>query len=739
LRIPSIILCALFVATGIHAQQPGHRRALLIGINDYSASRLGPPPAPGAVPDRDWANLSGAVNDVGAIEEMLVLLYGFDRRDIVTLTDQKATRDAILQSLQQHLVDPASKDDVLLLYYGGHGSQVRNSLSDERDNLDESLVPADSRLGARDIRDKELRRYFNQILDRGARLTVILDNCHSGSGARGLGTGAHPRGIKADLRDVADRVNTPKPENRGALVLAAAQDYDTAWETRDADHKFHGAFSWALIRSMRDASAGEAAVDTFLRAQARLRAEAPFQEPVLAGDTEAKLSPLLGARTDRRGDRPVVAVEKIQSDGVVVLQGGWANGLTVGTELHVDGTNARLKITAIRGMGRSEARAMPPESTIRAGALAQVVAWAAPAEQPLRVWMPRAAESLAEIAAIARVLAAEAKQHGVKWVTDPIDTTPTHLLRRGNAGWELLWPGGNIEPLATDAAAIAAVDKMPAGSQLFVQLPAPAATVDALDIGRQGVAAADGAEDADYILAGRFTSHHLSYAWVRPSVKKSDRRKTGLPLRTKWIRGRDPTPMLRDAVAQLRRIHSWNMLESPPAMRFPYQLAIRRAHGGDLARGSVIGEEAYELVLQVRTMPLPANVPARYIYAFAIDSCGKSTLLFPPAGSGSVENRFPQSPPPTEIDLGDTSAFEAARPYGIDTYFLLSTDEPLPDPSILEWDGVRGTSAGRNALEQLLTLTASGTRSASLLTPASWSIEKSVYESLAPHTTKSRQ
>jgi hypothetical protein len=101
---------------------------------------------------------------------------------------------------------------------------------------------------------------------------------------------------------------------------------------------------------------------------------------------------------------------------------------------------------------------------------------------------------------------------------------------------------------------------------------------------------------------------------------------------------------------------------------------------------------------------------------------------------------LPPSPPPTEIDLGETSAFEAARPYGVDTYFLLSTDEPLPDPSILDWDGVRApASTAPQQLQQLLALTASGTRSGSLLTPASWSIEKAVYESLAPRTTKSRR
>src|SRR5206468_3725245 len=120
------------------------------------------------------------VNDVNTMRDMLVALYGFDRNDIVTVTDQAATRDAILGDLER-LVNAAAKDDVILFYYAGHGSQVRNSSSEERDKLDESLVPADSRAGAPDIRDKELRILFNRILDRGARLTVILDNCHSSS------------------------------------------------------------------------------------------------------------------------------------------------------------------------------------------------------------------------------------------------------------------------------------------------------------------------------------------------------------------------------------------------------------------------------------------------------------------------------------------------------------------------------------------------------------------------------
>ena len=725
--------CAMIVACFQVAAAP-HRRALLIGINDYTASTLAAHPQSAPAPGRDWPNLAGAVNDVNTMRDMLVALYGFDRNEVITLTDPAATRDAILGTIEQRLVNAAAKDDVILVYFAGHGSQVRNSLSDERDKLDESLVPADSRTGAADIRDKELRMLFNRILDRGARLTVILDNCHSSSGARGLGTGARPRGIKPDLRDVADGVTVPRPESRGALVLAATQDVDSAWETRDAEGKFHGAFSWAWMRSMRDSASGEPAMETFLRAQARMRAETPFQQPTIAGNVDTRMAPFLGARTDRRDDRIVVAVQKVRGDGTVIIEGGWANGISAGSELRASAT--LLTVTSLRGVTECEARlksgVMP-----QTGALFEVTAWAPAPVRPLRIWTPRSPYTLKDIAAMARSLSSEAEQHGARWIADPLDVTPSHLLRWNGSEWELISEGAT-EHLGQNTAALAAMARLSPGSTLFVQFPAPGALVDR--IAAEGVEQAT-PEDADYVLAGRFTGHHLSYAWVRPSVKKSDRRKTGLPLRTSWIaerknnsRMRDVAPTLRSALLTLRRIHGWQLSESPPSDRFPYQLAARRARDGMLVTdgGAIIGGDKYELVLRVRSQPLPANIPKRYVYAFVVDSNGKSTLLFPPPSAGSVENHLQPAATETEIALGEPSAFAASPPYGVDTYFLLTTEVPLPNPSILEWDGVRAPDA-LTPLEQLLL---QPTRALGVAVPTKWSIVRTTFESLAPHATK---
>ena len=758
----NLLLLLLLMTWSFPAGAAG-RRALLVGIDDYTASHLTTrsrlPPAPG----RDWPNLRGAASDVHALAEMLVLLYGFDRRDIVELTDQNATREAILRAVEQQLVQPAAKDDSLFFYFAGHGSQVWNSRSTEPDKLDESIVPADSRLGAPDIRDKELRSLFNRILDRGARLTILLDSCHSGSGARGLPSGAQPRGVKADLRDVADGIDRgPFPEKRGALVLTATSDADPAWETRDEEGRFHGAFSWAWMRALRDSSPGESAEATFARAEARLRAETPYQEPVISGNATERINPFLGVRSDHHDGRMVVAVEEVRSDDTVVLRGGWANGLTVGTELRVISevrTTAKIIVTAIYGVAHSEGRVesghVRPLS-VQSGALMEIVGWAAPPGRPLRVWTPRSATDANAVAAVARLLLDAANRRGLRWITDPTEVTPANLLRRRGAEWELL-ARERIERIGSDAAAISAIGRLPHGSSLFVQFPAPAAVVDALGIGPGSAAEAidpvGQPDEADYILTGRFAGKQLSYAWVRPLVKQSDRRKTGMPVSTAWIPAdarasslRDCSAELRDAVLRIRRIHAWNLLESPPDFRLAYQLALRREDGALVARkdAPLIGNERYRAVIRTPA-PAPKHIPQRYFYFFVIDSHGRSTLLFP--DKGSIENRFPLPPapgqtapyPPIEIPLGDV--FEVTEPYGVDTYFLLSADEPLPNPWILEWDGVGARDAQpQTELEQYLILVDSYLRAPGRrVTAPAWSIEKVPFEAVAPRARAVRR
>ncbi len=612
MRLAALACIALLAVSA--AGQPA-RRALLIGIDDYTASTL---PAAGPVEHRGWPDLRGAANDVRILTDMLVLRHGFERGNIVTLTNQQATRAAILRGIEEHLVRPARRGDVVFYYFAGHGAQVPNADSDEADRLDESIVPADSRRGAHDITDKELRPFFNRILDRGAHLTLLLDHCHSGGGFRT----AHPRGI-APAPPVRDGRNYgPRPDERGALILAATQDLDRAWETYGDDGLVHGAFTWAWIGAMRDAVIGEAAQETFLRAQARLRVDRADQAPAMLGNAQARLRPFLG--THRRRERLVIAVERVGTGGEVILQGGWAHGLTVDTELGPIGNGlARVRVTRLLGLGRSVARTSSSavHPGIRAGALLEIVRWAPPPERPLRVFVPR-------------MTAIEIQE------TDGILTTGDTSI-------------------------------------------------------------------ADYHLATRSHGNRIEYAWVRPHVRESDRSASGLPPRTEWTA--DALQLRRDLVT-LRRIHAWLSLPSPPDTPAPYRLALRDERTKRLVDGtSVTGRRVYSVVLRKSpSSPVP-RIP-RYYYVFMVDSHGNSRLLFPQ--TGSVENRFPiGDSTAAEIPVGDPGAFRITRPYGVDTYFLLSTEEPLPNPAILEWDGVRARRA---------------------LAGTPWSIERITVESVAP-------
>ena len=105
---------------------------------------------------------------------------------------------------------------------------------------------------------------------------------------------------------------------------------------------------------MRDGAPEEPAEETFARAQARLRAEMPFQNPVLAGNAAQRRTPFLGLSAAARAARTTFAVERVRPDGVAVISGGWAHGVTVGSELRSvdDRSQPPLTVTVPKGGGR---------------------------------------------------------------------------------------------------------------------------------------------------------------------------------------------------------------------------------------------------------------------------------------------------------------------------------------------------------------------------------------------------
>lgn len=173
----------------------GDRRSFHVGINDYPY---------------DGSDLNGCVNDAHAWAELLIDIFGFPRSNVTILTDADATRKRILDGLKS-LLAGARSGDVLVFTNSSHGSYVADTDGDEP-KYDEILCPYD--IADNHIVDDELRNLFDD-LPAGVSLSVVLDNCFSGTATR------------AALDDIIPGLRTPderrvrflSPALRGMKVL----------------------------------------------------------------------------------------------------------------------------------------------------------------------------------------------------------------------------------------------------------------------------------------------------------------------------------------------------------------------------------------------------------------------------------------------------------------------------------------------------------------------------------------
>ena len=728
------------------------RRAVLVGIDKYVPADASAPPGTvvADAPNRGrprgaWTNLEGAVNDVEELRAILVTRYGFRAADVHVITNQDATRDGILSQTRKWLIDGAAPGDVSLFFYAGHGSQVRNSRSQESDKLDESIVPSDANAGRPDVRDKELARLFDDALDKKILLTAVFDSCHSGSIGRGAPRPTRFRVLPADERDVADPQTPVPPETRGALVLSAAQDYQLAAETEDENKNPHGLFTWALLKVLRSMPVNESADRMFLRLRAVMQSGDTLQEPVLAATPERRRSALFGIERPDLAGRSVVAVQSVEDDGGVILQGGLAIGLRPGTELRrVDEGTPPLTLRVSEDQGLSRARATSLSGTtkdLKAGALFEVTRWTGSAGPSLRVWLGATTLTSVEVSRVAETLAPLASASGVSWIEDPTAADgPVSVIQHSGSSWQLASARstrtisgdpspGVIGPLLTADAGGA--------RRVMLNLPLPSEAAARLDVGSN----ADAIEvlrspaHADYVLVGRRRGATLEYAWVRPLVTAEDVRDSPLPARTDWAPlGDDPSALaarLHQFAVRLAVLRAWLTIESPPdSGRFPYDLALKRSDTGELrTTGETHAGEAYGLVLTLDQAKLgKGSFEQRYVYVFTIDSSGRSQLLFPPPNSGNVENHLPaavdeQGRAPQQISLGPAQLFKIAPPFGIDTYVMLTSAIALADATVLEGGAVQ-TRGAVDPLTRLLGQASAGKRGSGITTPTDWSIER---------------
>jgi hypothetical protein len=268
-----------------------------------------PVPAPKGTASRDrWAVIIGAgryasadipslrysVADAEALHQLLIERAGFKKENVLLLTDKserKPTLRDIKWALGTFLARSAKKEDVVLIFYAGHGAPEVDPRGAEPDGLAKYLVPSDADpndLYSTALPMDELQIIFDRI--EAERVVVFLDACYSGAAGGRTFASKRTRALRVD-----DLFLDRLARSKGRAIIAAARSSEVSLELPELGH---GLFTHYLLQGLRGAADldrdGVVALQelyTYLEQQVsqKSRLVGGNQHPVMKGEMEGLL------------------------------------------------------------------------------------------------------------------------------------------------------------------------------------------------------------------------------------------------------------------------------------------------------------------------------------------------------------------------------------------------------------------------------------------------------------------
>lgn len=139
------------------------KRALLIGINYLNTPS---------------AQLYGCIFDIIQIKSLLIDVYGFAEKDIIMLRDDDPSKMPTKQRIMNECMALVNANaSQVFLHYSGHGTNIKDTNGDEKDRMDECIVPCDYKT-AGILADDDLSKILRNIRSSGI---ALFDCCHSGT------------------------------------------------------------------------------------------------------------------------------------------------------------------------------------------------------------------------------------------------------------------------------------------------------------------------------------------------------------------------------------------------------------------------------------------------------------------------------------------------------------------------------------------------------------------------------
>lgn len=144
----------------ISTNQYVNKKALVIGINYNETTN----------------QLNGCINDAISIEKFLKDKQFTEIKLLTDETEIKPTKDNILNEIK-NIIENSNKNDLIFIFYSGHGSYTIDQNNDEIHGYDGLLVPLDLNV----IKDDELKTLINTYGKQDTTIIALFDCCNSGT------------------------------------------------------------------------------------------------------------------------------------------------------------------------------------------------------------------------------------------------------------------------------------------------------------------------------------------------------------------------------------------------------------------------------------------------------------------------------------------------------------------------------------------------------------------------------
>ncbi|MEM7281632.1 MAG: caspase family protein [Pseudomonadota bacterium] len=326
-----------------------NKRALIVGINKYPKLEA-------------RYQLNGCVNDAKLVAQVLQDKFEFPEYNVTVLLDEDASRENIMNGMQR-LVSESDQDDIVFMYYSGHGSRRRARRPTKPSGKDATIIASDSGRGDDpnlDIIDDEIHAWLGDLSQVTSYITLLFDCCHSGTISRDV-FGDTARWVEEDDRsleemgipvddDVSSRALDESDQSgkgpsgwlaisESHVLMAGCRDEELSYEYSQnvgGQRVKHGGLTFFLCQELLRAESGMTYRDVFERARLNVTSIQPKQHPQIEGKVDREVLGIADIKPMRF--LPVTQVK----DGKITLGGGAAHGLAIGSEwgIYSQGTKA---------------------------------------------------------------------------------------------------------------------------------------------------------------------------------------------------------------------------------------------------------------------------------------------------------------------------------------------------------------------------------------------------------------